>query len=198
MQRCWLHAAPRLRRTLPIQSTPRSFYSTAVLQQKAEDDDDAIDNDYYHIFDIPRSFLIDEKLLQDRYRALMKEVHPDQNPNDNHRAATVTHAYDVLKRPSQRARHLLELLGAPLTEDDNQSVAPRFLMEIMDVRERIDDCSDTSVLQREHQHNVLRLEEWSQKLQRALESDDVETVRELAGELQYLYRIDETLRERLD
>ena len=51
------------------------------------------------------------------------------------RAALVNEAYQTLKDPLSRARYLLELRGADL--ERHREVAPEFLMEQMELRERL-------------------------------------------------------------
>lgn len=79
------------------------------------------------------------------------------------KASSITHAYQILKEPHTRAIHLLELLGHPIEEqEDNKNrnvdesnnnnsslsssflVGLDFLMHVMEIRERIDEISSSS------------------------------------------------------
>ena len=106
--------------------------------------------DFFRVFDLPYEFAIDEQMLREKYRAFMKDLHPDQEQqryqqrqnttnsinntsssrnssdttretNPPHDASAVTRAYDALKRPHVRAMHLLKLLGHPIEEHESQS-----------------------------------------------------------------------------
>ena len=108
-------------------------------------------SDHFSLLSLQRRFDLDEAELQRTYKRLMAECHPDRFGQSSEaeraaaadRAAAITDAYSVLCRPYQRATHLLELLGAPLTEEDGTSggaalLGPEFLMEVMELREELE------------------------------------------------------------
>ena len=82
--------------------------------------------DYYSVLGVERGFSIDAKALQQSYRTLMTQHHPDlqhhnQSSNNNHDyASTITHAYHTLRKPHTRAMHLLRLVGKPIDGDDDE------------------------------------------------------------------------------
>jgi molecular chaperone HscB len=102
---------------------------------------------YFDLFGLPTSFDIDVTDLTVRYRKLAREAHPDRfvSGSDAERrlavqmTATLNEAFRVLKEPASRARYLLETKGITFPEGTVAAVAPAFLMQQMELRERLDD-----------------------------------------------------------
>lgn len=99
--------------------------------------------DYFALFDLPPAFDIDSETLTARYRRLQHLVHPDRYSAAGEqerrlaaqRAALINEAYETLKKPLSRARHLLVLRG--VDPQQRNTVDPEFLMEQMHLRERL-------------------------------------------------------------
>ena len=100
---------------------------------------------YFELFSIPQSFDIDLKMLEKHYLEMLSRVHPDPavQLSDTERRltlqwATLTNeAYQTLKRPLERARYLLGLMGIQTREDDNTAMPREFLLEQMEWRETL-------------------------------------------------------------
>lgn len=74
---------------------------------------------HFEIFDLPRSFELDQRVLEERFRKLSLELHPDRaSPGERRlaveRTASLNEAYRVLKDPVRRAFYLLGLHGGAL------------------------------------------------------------------------------------
>ncbi|RBP45369.1 hypothetical protein DES53_103367 [Roseimicrobium gellanilyticum] len=65
-------------------------------------------SDAYAIFSMPRSVAIDAAALQSTYAALSREAHPDQGGSEE-KAAAVNSAYETLRSPEKRLKHLIEI-----------------------------------------------------------------------------------------
>jgi molecular chaperone HscB len=106
-----------------------------------------IQKNYFDLFGLPVDFELDIADLAARYRKLAREAHPDRfaSGSDAERrlAMQVTtllnEAYRVLRDPVSRARYLLETKGARFPEGTVAAVAPAFLMQQMELRERLDE-----------------------------------------------------------
>jgi molecular chaperone HscB len=106
-----------------------------------------LSRNHFELFGLPQSFALDEELLDRRYRELQRLVHPDRYVNGTdqerrlsmQRATQINEAYRVLKDPLQRGRYLLELAGYPFGDGQHTTRDPEFLMEQMELRERLDE-----------------------------------------------------------
>jgi molecular chaperone HscB len=107
-----------------------------------------IHQNHFELFDLPTSFLIDRALLDQSYRKLQSEVHPDrfaagssaERLRSMQWATHANEAYQTLKSPVSRARYLLHLNGIDTLEETNTAMPADFLMQQMEWREAIDEA----------------------------------------------------------
>ncbi len=105
---------------------------------------------YFELFDLPQAFQLDAKLLGERYRQLQRDLHPDRfaSAAAHERriaiqySAYVNEAYAALKAPLPRAEYLLQLAGMSREEISKQPVDGGFLMEQMELREKLESLPD--------------------------------------------------------
>lgn len=110
---------------------------------------EAAARDYFSLFGLNAEYPIDERDLEEAYRRLQAQVHPDKHSDlgDVERrlamqwASLANEAYRVLKSPVERAKHLLGLRGAML--EPLPPLAPDFLMAQIDRRERMAAATET-------------------------------------------------------
>jgi len=101
---------------------------------------------YFQLFDLPRQFAVDTDMLGARYRQLQRELHPDRFASAaGHEqrvavqySAFVNEAYATLRKPLPRALYLLELEGMSREEISGQKIDGGFLIEQMDLREKLE------------------------------------------------------------
>ena len=99
---------------------------------------------YFEIYDIPESFLLDEKALKNTYYKRSREFHPDFHANETpekqqemlQRSTQNTNAYRTLSDPDLRMQYILKQHGL-LEEGKNNELPGSFLMEMMDLNEQI-------------------------------------------------------------
>lgn len=109
-------------------------------------------SNYYELFQLPVSFEVDLQALSERYRTLQSSIHPDKfaNASDLERrlsvqqSARINEAFQTLKNPLRRARYLLELNGVDMNADTDTSMDPMFLMQQMELRERLEDVKESA------------------------------------------------------
>ncbi|PSL14697.1 co-chaperone protein HscB [Marinobacterium halophilum] len=109
-----------------------------------------ITRNYFEILGLPVSFDIDQAQLTERYRDLQKQVHPDRHSHQSDReqrlavqyTAYLNEALTTLKSPLKRAQYLLSLQGIDTLSDSRTQLDPMFLMEQMELRERVADATD--------------------------------------------------------
>lgn len=167
--------------------------------------------DRFELLQVERRFDLDDKQLHGAYKALMADAHPDRHgtsaPEERQAAADhaseLTDAYSILRAPHLRATHLLELLGAPLTEETHSDVlGPTFLMMVMEVREELEEAgTELPRLQELREENRVRVGDILAELTVAFESaktsaDELENARALTARLQYLQRIEDEIHAR--
>ena len=139
---------------------------------------------------------------------MQADAHPDRHGHRSvaeqqeisDRASEITDAYAVIKAPHRRATHLLELLGAPITEEDGGSLlGPGFLMEVMEIREQLEDAGDdVDCLQKLRGRNQNSVEILLEDLRTAFDvTGDVDEARLLTARLQYLQKIEEEIHARM-
>ena len=105
-----------------------------------------MNQNYFELFALPVAFAIDASALDQAYRRVQGEVHPDKfaSAGDAERrvamqwATLANEAYQTLKSPLKRARYVCELNGVDLQIETNTSMAPAFLMQQMDWRDALD------------------------------------------------------------
>lgn len=107
---------------------------------------------HFELFDLPAAFDIDAADLQQRYRKLQQQLHPDRFASGSERdkllavqrTAQVNDAYQTLKSPLSRAEYMLQLRGIDLQHEQQTIRDPDFLMAQMEWRERIEDLQQAA------------------------------------------------------
>ncbi len=108
-----------------------------------------LQRNYFELLGLPTQFEVDLALLDQHYRQLQSEVHPDRfvtaSANDRMQSMQVAtqanEAYQTLKNSTARARYLLQLQDIETLEESNTAMPAEFLMLQMEWREAIDDAS---------------------------------------------------------
>jgi molecular chaperone HscB len=109
---------------------------------------DPLQQNYFALFQLPTQFEVDLTLLDQHYRKLQSEIHPDRftNASSNERmcsmqlATYANEAYRALKDNTARARYLLHLQGIETLEESNTAMPADFLMLQIEWREAIDEA----------------------------------------------------------
>ena len=105
---------------------------------------------HFALFHLPQQFAVDLKALDQAYRDVQNQVHPDKftrSPDAEKRVAMqwatrANEAYQTLRSPLRRATYLCEMHGVDLETESNTTMAPAFLMQQMEWREALDDARD--------------------------------------------------------
>lgn len=107
-----------------------------------------LDADDFELFGLPRRHALDLRALDERWKALQAEVHPDRHASGGAAAqrlamqwsVRVNEAYRRLKDPVARAAYLCALHGAAVDVHDNTAMPQDFLVQQMQWREALDDA----------------------------------------------------------
>lgn len=109
--------------------------------------DASFPKDYFALFGLTPRFELDVAVLREVYRTLQAQAHPDRHvqASDQQRrlavqwATFINEAYNTLRDPVSRARYLLQLRGSAGYDEAQTVKDPAFLMEQMELRERLQD-----------------------------------------------------------
>jgi molecular chaperone HscB len=129
---------------------------------------------YFHLFGIGERFQLDNAQLEQHYRTLQTQVHPDKFAHLSETeqrvsmqwATRVNEAYQTLREPVTRARYLLSLHGVDTQEETNTAMPAEFLMQQMEWREAIEEAQQArdetalTELETRLQHETRELEQY--------------------------------------
>jgi len=119
---------------------------------------------YFSLFGLNPNFEIDETQLAKTFRQLRLATHPDRYASSSDferrtavaQAATINDAYHTLRDPLRRARYLLELHGIEIQGNKSPIMDAEFLLEQMELRERLAEIRTASNIDSEmHQFKDL-------------------------------------------
>ncbi|KLO14451.1 Co-chaperone Hsc20 [Schizopora paradoxa] len=161
---------------------------------------------YFELFDLPsdaNAFKIDTRDLRSRFLRAQRLCHPDVWSGKGKevqslaeaQSSTLNAAYRTLVSPVQRAQYILAQHGLPSLETEKLE-DPELIMEIMDVRESLDDSTSVAEVEAVRGRNEERMEETTARLEAMLAGENWETARNLTTELKYLEGIETAAKER--
>ena len=113
-------------------------------------------DDDFTLFGLAPRHALDRAALDQRWRELQGEVHPDRFAAEGAAAqrvamqwaVRVNEAYQRLKDPLRRAAYLCELRGVPVDAERNTAMPGAFLMQQMSWREALDEAADAAAVER--------------------------------------------------
>ena len=112
------------------------------------------DNDFV-LFDLPQQFTLDAAQIDERWKALQRQAHPDKFAAQGAAAQRLALQWSVrinearqrLRDPLKRATYLCELHGQAIDAESNTTMPADFLMQQMQWREELDDAQTPAQLQ---------------------------------------------------
>ena len=165
-------------------------------------------DNYFEIFGLPVTTSPDLAALDESYKRLQREWHPDRfsagSDEEKRRSMQVTsvinQARQTLSDPLTRAVYLLSLKGVDLDAETDTQMSPDFLMTQMTLREQlesVDSAADPYAaidLLRDEVAGYSR--ESAAAFAAAWESDDRRKAREISREWQFLDKLRRELDEK--
>ena len=128
--------------------------------------------DYFAFLGLPRKLRIDSADLEQRFRTLSRQFHPDYfynaEPSERRasleRSSYLNDAYRTLKNPATRIDYLLKVegFGSASPEESSRQVPPGLLEEVFELNEELDEI-------RELRADGASAEVWKGRLERARE-----------------------------
>ena len=142
---------------------------------------------------------VDGAALDEGLRVLQRRLHPDrfatasQEQRDLADAASarVNGATAVLRDDLRRADYLLLLeTGTSVLDDETRTAPPALLMEVMEVREAIDEATDGGALEALVAANDARIVDASARLREEVAAGDLEAASNVVVELNFYGKIE--------
>ncbi|HEX4328853.1 MAG TPA: Fe-S protein assembly co-chaperone HscB [Burkholderiales bacterium] len=104
---------------------------------------------HFEMFGLPARFAVDDAALDQAFREVQAQVHPDRHAAAGDAGRRVAmqwstranEAYQTLKNPLKRATYLLHLRGRDIGAENNTAMEPAFLMQQMEWREAVEDAT---------------------------------------------------------
>jgi len=149
--------------------------------------------DYFAFLGVPRRLQLDPAVLDERFRALSRQFHPDYFYNATpaerraslERSSYLNDAYRTLKQPISRMAYLLEIEGVWTPADKvegggSKQVPPALLEEVFALNEELDEV-------RELRAGGAPADQWQARFSRARQPIDAKRA-EHEAELEQLFR----------
>jgi molecular chaperone HscB len=113
-----------------------------------------LQSDDFDLFGLSRSFAQDRATLDDAWKALQRQAHPDKFAAEGAAAqrramqwsVRINEAYQRLKDPIRRAAYLCELAGFPIAAHHNTAMPAAFLMRQMEWHEALDAADSAEAI----------------------------------------------------
>jgi molecular chaperone HscB len=101
---------------------------------------------YYNLFEIPNTPVVDKLVIAKKYVELQKQYHPDfyttntENAQDEalEISAQINKAYNIFKKEDKTLEYFLQQNNVIIV-DEKYNLPPDFLMEMMELNELIDE-----------------------------------------------------------
>ena len=115
----------------------------------------SLQDDDFKLFGLPAGFALERAALDERWKALQRQAHPDRFAAQGAAAQRVAmqwsvrinEAYQRLKDPLKRAAYWCELNGAPIKAESNTTMPAAFLMQQMEWREALDEADGAAAIE---------------------------------------------------
>ncbi|XP_012570368.1 iron-sulfur cluster co-chaperone protein HscB homolog [Cicer arietinum] len=189
---CWnCHAVP--------QSTPFLFCQSCCSIQPV---DHSID--YFQIFGSERKYDVEGIDLEGKYKEWQKKLHPDLVHSKSQKerefaaeqSARVIDAYRTLSNPLSRAIYMLKINGVEI--DEEQTISdPELLAEIMEIREEVEEATNSEALNDIRSQMQEKLQNWSNSFAHAFQRRNFEEAKKAIRRMTYYCRVIEEVVKKL-
>ncbi|KAL7640347.1 UNVERIFIED_CONTAM: hypothetical protein RMT77_008618 [Armadillidium vulgare] len=157
---------------------------------------------YFEILGIEKSFQLNKSQLIKIYRNLQTIFHPDKFSikSEEEQAIALEHssavnkAYNTLSNPVTRAEYMLVEAGEPISEGEI-SLEHEFLMDIMEINEKLADADDKEVVKEISDKNNAIMEDLIRKAEKYFADEDIKEAKKIVAKLKYYNNIYEKVKE---
>lgn len=165
------------------------------------------DKNYFQIFSIPESFSLDPGTLENEYRRLQTQSHPDRFASSSEAEklqavqanSLLNEAYEILRSPRTRAAYLLQLHNIDITRVKQADLSQGVLLEQIELREQLEEIEEsgnqgesTASLDRMdamRRDITERLNNSQRDFAEAFSADRLDDARNYYFEMQYFYKL---------
>lgn len=161
---------------------------------------------YFELLNVPASFAIDAKILEQNFKKLQMSLHPDkfavhskyeQDYSSLH-SAKLNLAYTTLKSPVRRALYMLEQLGVKPMEEGKTEQDLDILTESMKYRENVENSDSIDSLENLRKEVVRVLHSVEKELAAALgDSAQLNSSVQMAVRMRYLEKVIEEIDQKI-
>ena len=161
---------------------------------------------YFELFELPLQFEVDAKKIRPKFLELSRRFHPDFHSQENEvnqqkvmeQSALINKGWQVFQEPLATLHYVLQLLGK-IKEQENPVLSTDFLMEMMELNERLTEGDQDQQLQLKEEINRYEKELY-EGIKSILKSPptvatdtDLEKIKEYYYQQKYLNRIQERI-----
>ncbi len=159
--------------------------------------------DHFDILGVSKIYNVDKYSLESTYKDIQKVIHPDNfanysnniKENSEFLSSYINEAYTTLKDDYERSLYMLLLEGIEIKEDDKLS-NPKYLEEIMEINEKIDEASSELMALKEDVRD--RIEEIKYDFNEAIENRELDKAKEYCILLSYYMKADNTIFQKIN
>ena len=109
---------------------------------------------YFELFDLKKSFNVDENLLLSVYQKQISRFHPDKFSTSSESkqlqalqsTALINSAYSALKSPLNRAEYILNLEGINPFDEKDTNMDSNFLLSQIELREDLEAIRNKKIV----------------------------------------------------
>ncbi|XP_031551451.1 iron-sulfur cluster co-chaperone protein HscB-like [Actinia tenebrosa] len=161
------------------------------------------DATYFELFSSPETFDINTTQLSDVYRQLQFKLHPDRFSKCTQeeqnlsaiQSSLVNKAYNTLLNPLKRGIYLLSIHGISIEEEDSLS-SQEFLMEIMEINERLESAAKLQTLQDIETEIKLCIKKSTDEVAHAFDEGNYIAAKDALIKLRYYTNIEKQAKDR--
>ncbi|NWH79261.1 HSC20 protein, partial [Piaya cayana] len=161
--------------------------------------------DLFRLLQCDRAFRIDTDLLRRRFRSLQRALHPDRfgrRPPEEQRyseqhSSLINKAYQTLLHPLSRGLYLLEVNGVEPAQETDCDADSEFLMEIMEINEKLAEPKNEAVLEEIETLIKGRIQPFlCQLVMLYFIADDLQEAKKLLAKMKYFANLEDKLKDK--
>ncbi len=161
-------------------------------------------NDFFKLLGLPNNFRVDQLRLEENFKTLQKQFHPDKfaraTPSEQRvamqYATQINEAYQTLKEPVKRAQYMLRQKGFHVEAHTLKS-DPDFLFQQMAWREKLTAATSMKQMQVLLEKTELSNENFQNMFVAAFEAEKFEQAQKTVDKLHFVVKFDAELRQRI-